>query len=412
MHPVLLRHATLADGARADLLLDNGRIAVVAPPGALEPVATAGTVFELAGFLVLPAPVEPHAHLDKALTADVVPNPAGDLLGAIVNYQARYRDRTFAEITSRARTAIFHYLANGCTAIRTHIDLAPDIGLRGVEALLTLREEFRSRLDLQIVGLVGRPTAGPDGAENRALLAAALDAGIDLVGGCPHLDPIPADCLRDCFDLAARYRRPLDLHLDESLSLGSDDLSAFAEVVRQSGFDYGATASHCVSLGMRDTDSQARIAGAVAEAGVSVVTLPQTNLFLQSRGIETATPRGLTAVRALLDAGVNVAAGGDNFQDPFNLVGRADPLETAALLVAVAHLDAASAYHAVSNAGRRALGLAEVTLQPGAPAELLAIRAGTVREAVGGASGDRLVFHRGQLVARSLVSRDFPELGS
>ena len=408
MPPVLVRHATLPDGTQADLTLDHGRIATVAPAGSLDPSATAPVTYDLAGYLLLAAPVEPHAHLDKALTADLIPNPTGDLLGAVVAYQAHYPDRSVPEITGRARAALFEYLANGCTAVRTHVDIGPGIELRGVEALLALRDEFASRLDLQIVGLVGRPTSGAAGQENRDLLAAGLAAGIDVVGGCPHLDPVPADCLRDCFDIAVRHGRPLDLHLDENLSPDSNDLAALAELIGRRGFDLGVTASHCVSLGMQPADRQHRVAEAVAAAGISVITLPQTNLFLQGRDHPTATPRGLTAVQALLSAGVNVAAGGDNFQDPFNLVGRADPLETAALAVAAAHLDATAAYHAVSNAARRALGLGEVTMRPGDPAELLAIRAGSVREAVASACADRLVFHRGVLVARTSVSRGFP----
>src|SRR4030095_12834339 len=126
-----------------------------------------------------------------------------------------------------------------------------------------------------------------------------------------------------------------------------------ARVVADGALDgLRATASHCVSLGVQDETPQAVVPAELAAADVAVVTLPQTNLFLQARGTTTAPPRGLTALRPLLDAGVTVAGGADNMQDPFNIVGRGDPLETAALLVMAGHLTPAEAYHAVA-AGTR-----------------------------------------------------------
>ena len=134
---------------------------------------------------------------------------------------------------------------------------------------------------------------------------------------------------------------------------------------------------------------------------MAVVTLPQTNLFLQAHGHVTGMPRGLTALRPLLDAGVTLAAGADNVQDPFNPMGRADPLETAALLVMAGHLLPAEAYAAVSAGARAAMGLEPVSIAAGSPAELLAVRAATLREAIATAHPDRLVYHRGRLVAQT-----------
>ncbi|MFC7758635.1 hypothetical protein ACFQY4_12070 [Catellatospora bangladeshensis] len=104
-----------------------------------------------------------------------------------------------------------------------------------------------------------------------------------------------------------------------------------------------------------------------------------------------------------------MAAGGDNLQDPFNILGRGDPLETAALLVLAGHDDPATAYGAVSSQARQAMGLPAVAVAPGAPAELLAIRAGSVREALATATADRVVVHAGRVVARTAVHRHFPD---
>lgn len=417
---MLLRSARLSDGRLVDVRLSptDGTITTVEPatsgrdsgdaPGATDLEREPGATdrdrepgLDLDGYLLLPAPAEPHAHLDKALTADLIPNPQGDLLGAIEAWMARYPDRTPDEILERARRAALRNLAFGCTAIRSHVDVNQFIELRAVEALLRLRDELSPVIDLQLVALVGRPLGGEDGAPNRALLAEALDRGVDVGGGCPHVDPDRHAHLDLALEAAAERGRPLDLHMDENLDLDSLDLRRLARRITETGFEHGATASHCTSLGMQPAEVQAEVAAEVAAAGISVVTLPQTNLFLQARGIRTAPPRGLTAIAALLEAGVNVAAGADNLQDPFNTVGRGDPLETAALLVMAGHLSAEDAYHAVSNAARRAMGLPTVTVQPGDPADLLAVRARTVREAVASAPADRMVFARGRLVART-----------
>ena len=128
-------------------------------------------------------------------------------------------------------------------------------------------------------------------------------------------------------------------------------------------------------------------------------------LFIQGRDHATGKPRGLTAIEPLIDAGVLVAAGADNVQDPFNLVGRSDPLETASLLVMAAHILPDDAYELVSNNVRRTLGLAPVTFEPGSPADFVAIDAPSIRGAIADAPADRVVVHAGRVVARSSTSR-------
>ena len=402
---MLLGGVTLPTGQAASVRLDAGRIAAVGPAGSLPPAPPAGRA-DLTGYLLLPAPAEPHAHLDKALTAARAPNAAGDLPGA-VDAWLRYRAGMSREDAARrALQAALMGLASGATAIRTHVDVGSGVGLRGLEALVEVREALRGRLALQLVASVDAPLTGAAGAEHRALLRAALQMGADAVGGYPNLDPDPAACLETCLAVAAEHGRPVDLHLDETLDPGVLWLAHLADLVARSGFPHAVTASHCVSLGVQPPKVAARVAEQAAAAGIAVVCLPQTNLFLQARGYRSAPPRGLTALRALLDAGVTVAAGGDNLQDPFNPMGRGDPLETASLLVTAGHLTVAEAYAAVSAAARAAMGLPPVQLAAGFPAELLAIRAASLEEAVAMAPSERVVVHQGRVVSRTAVTRE------
>ncbi len=390
------RNALLADGRHVDLRVRDGVVTQV--ESHIDPMFGEDDI-DVAGRLLLGAPAEPHAHLDKALLADRVENPDGDLMGAIVAMMAHRPNLTVDDIAERAERAARMMLVNGCTAIRTHVDVGDDIGTMAVEALLRVRGAMADVLDLQIVALLAAPTTGLAGAGNRAAMRDAFQVGADVVGGCPHLDPEPERCQRYFLETGGELGLPVDLHTDEHLDPAHCDLAVMAEWVTRTGFRNGVTASHCVSLGMRDGSEQERIARDVADARIAVITLPHTNLFLQGRAHSVATPRGLTAIRPLLRAGVVLAAGADNLQDPFNTLGRADPFETAALMVMAGHLTPTEAWQSVSTASRQAMGLAPAGPAVGLVADFVAVPAATLREAIAMGPAGRMVVRRGVVVA-------------
>jgi cytosine deaminase len=397
----LLTDATLADGSVADVSMGDGLINEVGPPGTIPVEAS---TYDLTGYLLLPGPADPHAHFDKAMSADQVQNPRGDLTGAIESWAAHYAHLSVADITERARRVALTSLSLGYAAVRTHVDVADGIGTKGVEALLAMRRDLGKLMDLQVCGLVSTPVTGSDGAGNRAALEGSLEMGIDLVGGAPYRDPDPVAAVEYLLGLAFDTGKPIDLHMDETLDRKSLVLRTYARLIRETGVPYGATAGHCVSLSMQPLRLQAAVAREVAASGISVVANPQTNLYLQARDRPVAPPRGLTAVSSLLAAGVNLAAGTDNIEDPFNVVGRPDPLEVAALMVMAGHLTPAAAYHTVSAASRKAMGLPVVDVAPGSPADLLAVRGSSLRGVIAAAGPGRLVFKSGRLVARTDAS--------
>ncbi len=392
-----LTNGRLTSGRLVDVAVADGRIVELVDHHADSD--RPGT--DLDGWLLLPAMAEPHAHLDKALTADPVPNPAGDLMGAIEGWIAAAAAGKITEdgITERAIAAMELLLVHGVTAVRTHVNVIDSIGASAVRAVRKAAETVEGLLDVQIVGLVGSQMMGPEGAGMRAALVEALEVGLDFVGGCPHLEDDGLGVINLAITSATEAGIGIDLHVDETLDPTMLRLETMAERIIDTGFDGLVAASHCVSLGMQPVDVQKRVATKVAEAGISVFPLPQTNLFLQGREHPEAMPRGLTALRALDDAGVLVAAGADNVQDPFNLVGRSDPLETAALMVMAGHKLPGDAFDLVSNNARRAMGLDPVTVSVGDPADLVAIDAPTLRGAIADAPMSRRVFRQGRLVA-------------
>lgn len=413
-------NARLTDGRVVDVDVDDGgRIAAIRPrraPAApdVAEIDVDGSddtgrpvvdEVDVEGWLLLPALAEPHGHVDKALTAERVPNPTGDLPGAIDAWIAAAAAGVFThdDMVARVRRALDLLIVNGVTALRSHVNCGDGSGLDHLLATQEAIGPYQDLVDIQLVALMHSPVVGPDGGANRRWLLEAIDRGVDVVGGCPHLEPDGPAAVELLFSIAAEHGLPVDLHTDETLDPAA--LTLLDMVSGRDRVDGPVAASHCVSLGMQSAADQRRIARQVAAADIAVIPLPQTNLFLQGRDRPVATPRGLTAIHALGEAGVTIAAGADNVQDPFNLVGRSDPLETAALLVMAGHVMPDDAYDMVSNNVRRALGLDPVLMRRGDPADLMAIDAPSIRGAIADAPIDRKVFKGGRLVATSRSDR-------
>ena len=394
-------------GAPLELRLDAASGLVVHAEPLLTPEPGEGVV-DCGGLVLLPAGAEPHVHLDKVGTIRSAPNPSGELMDAVHAWLAYAPSLTAEDVHRRALDAVDRYVASGTTAIRTHVNVHASIDLSVLDAILRVRDEVADRCTVQVVALITAPLAD-DSEEARATwrqAEAAMERGVDLVGGAPATDADPAAAVRLLVDLAARWGRPIDLHIDEKLDPEARALLALANGVRQHGLAGRATAGHCVSLGQQPIEEQLATASRLAEAGIAVVALPPTNLWLQGRGRPVATPRGVTAVRVLLDAGVVVATGADNVEDPFCPLGRADLIDAARLLALTAHVTPAEAWHAASVAGRRVLGLPPAALSVGSVADILAIEGHDVGQALARASAHRLVWKAGRLVARTTVATE------
>lgn len=403
---VCISHISLVDGSVANVFIRDGLISTVQPDSATANSPEPSARLDLQGYILLPAPAEPHAHLDKALLGSRVTNESEDLVGAITAVIEAYRLMTEDDIADRALRAIRQAVAHGYTAIRTHLDCRVGVGSRSVAVLQSLRQELREFIDLQLVALAG-PVAGEDGAGHRALLEESLEAGADLVGGVPTLEEDSEASVRELLAVASSYGVGVDLHVDETLDSDARALRILADRVIETGFAAPVTASHCVSLASQPLADIQDTARRVHDAGIRVVALPQTNLYLQGRELSHTAPRGITAVRELRDAGVLVASGGDNWRDPFNPMGRIDAMETASLLVSAGHQRVADAYESVSAAARALMGLPETRIAPGYPANLLAIRGDNLADAVGRASEDRVVISRGRIIARTQTITEF-----
>jgi cytosine deaminase len=371
-----------SDGGAITVDCLDGRIAAVMRGGAVAKAPAGTHVVDVSGHVLMSAMAEPHADLD----------------GAIVASRLSFMASSASDIERNARRAFAAYAAKGCLAVRSHVVVANWIGLRSLEGVVHAAEAFAPFLDIQLVAHGAPPATGLNGAEERELLSGAIALGATHIGGSPYRAYDPREETATLLEIAGNAGVPVDFHTDETIDPAMVSVRDLAELVMATGFTSGVAASHCVSLGVIPPAMQAEVAGLLAASNVAVISLPQTNLYLQSREVGHAKPRGLTALDALYAAGVSVAAGGDNVQDPFNPMGRADPLETASLLVTAGHLDVAVAFDAVSASARRVMGVDAQGITEGAPADLVAVPGQTLRGAIAEGDPRRVVVRRGEVV--------------
>ncbi|MET9902768.1 amidohydrolase family protein [Streptomyces sp. NPDC006446] len=376
---LLLCGARLTDGRAVDVRLGGGRIEAVGTAGSLAAGASGALAakVDLDGYLLLPAPAEAHAHSDTALAAD------GD--GPLA-----YDDQ---EIQRRAAEAALLQLGHGATALRSHVRVGDVQGLDALAAVLQVGRSLRGLAELTTVAMP-RLLTGAAGADGLAMLRDALKMGASVVGGCPDADPDPTGYVEAVLELASEHGCPVDLHTDAA------DPARLARLVAMAGgLRPGVTLGPCGGLGRLPVEVASRAADQLAAAGVTVVCLPQG-------GCGSADRRGTAPVRLLRAAGVRVAAGSGGLRDLSNPVGRGDPLEAAYLLASRYGLRPEDAYDTVSCAARAALGLPEVRVEAGFPAELLAVR-GDRLSGVLSLAYSRIVVHRGRVVARTSAVREY-----
>lgn len=405
----LLRDVVLADGRRADLRLVAGRIADLTPAGGPDrPEDARLHAVAAAGLLALPAFVDIHAHLDKAYTRDDLREHDGTLPAAIRAMGERKRRFTPEDVAERAVRLIRAGVAEGVTHLRTHVDVDSITGFRGLEGVTRAAEACR---DLCRVEIVAFPQLGirsdPGSLE---LMQGAVEAGAGIVGGMPLAETTQADQLahvKALFELAERHDLDVDMHVDESDDASARTLEMVAEATIAHGWQGRVTAGHVCSLGAVDDDYATRVIARCAEAQLTVVSNPATNLVIQGRGERGLVRRGLTRISEFRAAGVNVCLGQDNVCDGFYPFGRGSMLEVAFLGAHAAHLtgggDLAYLLGMVTAAPARAARDSEYGLRAGSPADLSLFRAPSWIEALRLQRPPELVFFKGRPVASTAV---------
>ncbi|MEM6973224.1 MAG: amidohydrolase family protein [Pseudomonadota bacterium] len=403
MFDLMVKNATLPDGRTGiDVACAGGTIAAVEPGITAE----ATEIIEADGYLLSPPFVDPHFHMDATLSLGTPRmNVSGTLLEGIGLWRELKPIQSVEDIAARALRYCELAIAKGIGAIRSHVDTCDD-ALKGVEALLQVRETVRDYIDLQLVafpqdGLLRDPTALPNTLR-------ALDMGVDVVGGIPHFERTMADgteSVRRSCEIAAERGLMVDLHCDESDDPLSRHIETLACETLRLGLQSRVTGSHLTSMHSMDNYYVSKLIPLIVEAGVHAVPNPAINIMLQGRHDSYPKRRGLTRVRELRDAGVTVGFGSDCVMDPWYSLGRADMLDIAFMGLHVGQLssvdDMAWCFDAVTENSARIMGLEGYGIAKGCQANFVLLQAEDKVEALRLRAHRLAVVRRGRVITRS-----------
>ncbi len=391
-----------------DIRVENGLITAIEDK--LSPLP-AEAVEDLGGKLVLPPFVEPHVHLDTTLTAgDPVWNMSGTLFEGIECWAKRKEKLSAADVKDRVRRAVRLYAANGVQFIRTHVDVT-DPSLVALKAILEVREELRGLADIQVVAF---PQEGilsfPNG---KGLMEEAVKLGADAVGAIPHFEftrEYAVESLNYACELAARYGLLMDVHCDETDDDQSRGLETLATRALELGLKDRVTASHTCAMHSYNNAYVLKLMRLLKMSEINFVANPLVNTHLEGRVDTYPKRRGVTRVKELTAAGINVAFGNDDLFDPWYPMGCGTMRDTVYLGLHVTQMmgreEILNSYRFVTTNAARVLHLGDsYGLKAGNPASFVVMDAGDYYEALTNNVPVILSVRKGKIVARTCPAR-------
>jgi cytosine deaminase len=403
---LILRGGRIAgrfDGAPVDIGIASGKIVAIEPH-----IAAEGPFLALGGSLVAPGFIETHIHLDKSAILDRCEAETGDLGEAIAEVTKAKRGFTPEDVHSRARRTLEKAILNGTTHMRTQLEVDPGIGMRGLEGVLPLIEEYRWAIDIEICifpqeGLLNNP--GTD-----TLMVEALKRGGRVVGAAPYTDSDPKGQMRRVFEMAREFDIDVDMHLDFGSDPDDLDLLYVCELTER--FKYGGRVAigHVTKLSAAAPGAFAHGAKRLANAGVALTVLPSTDLYLMGRHMDRSVMRGVTAAHALLHAGVNCSLSTNNVLNPFTPFGDCSLIRMANLYANIcqvgARRDIRACFDMITERSARLMRLDRYGIAVGCAADLVVLDCATPEEAVAELAPVLHSFKRG----RKVVTRPRPTL--
>ncbi|GLQ05578.1 amidohydrolase family protein [Sneathiella chinensis] len=404
MLDLIVRNARLAGQTETltDFAVRDGKIVEVAPKIEGE----ARSEYDAGGYLVTAPFVDSHFHMDATLSYGRPRiNQSGTLLEGIQIWAEAKPLLTAEDIKERAHKLCYWAIARGNLAIRSHVDIC-DESLVAVDALLEVSREIAPYLDLQLVAFPQDGFYRDPKAEE--LLIRALDKGVHVVGGIPHFERTMqegAESVAALCRLAADRGLRVDMHCDESDDPHSRHVESLARETVRFGLEGRVTGSHLTSMHSMDNYYVSKLIPLMAEADLNVVANPLINITLQGRHDTYPKRRGMTRVRELMAAGLNVACGHDCVMDPWYSLGSHDMLEVASMGLHVGQMtgqdDMRAMFRAVTENGARALGLDGYGLAVGCNADFVVLQARDEIEALRLRPARLRVYRRGKLLSET-----------
>ena len=403
MFDLHIKHANLPDGRKNfDIAIQNKKIVAIDR----NIIGEAVNIIDATDKLVSPSHVDSHFHLDATLTLGQPRfNESGTLLEGIQLWDELKPHLTIELIKKRARKLCHWAIANGCLAIRSHVDISDD-RLLAVEALLELRKEMRGWIDIQLVAF---PQNGYLRYKNSIKnLGRALKKGVDVIGGIPHFERTMNEgslSIKLLCELAAEKDLLVDMHCDESDDPMSRHVETLAFEAHRLGLEGRVTGSHLTSMHSMDNYYVSKLIPLLQEAELQVVANPLINITLQGRHDLYPKRRGMTRVKELLNSNINVAFGHDCVMDPWYSLGKHDMLEVANMGLHVGQMTGVKEMHqifqAITNNGARVMQLDNYGIEVGCNANLVIHQANDPIEAIRLCNARLFVIRNGQIIAKA-----------
>jgi cytosine deaminase len=356
--------------------------------------------------LVTPPFVDSHFHMDSTLTFGRPRlNQSGTLLEGINLWRELKSTLTIDEIKKRALKFCRWAIARGTLAIRSHVDIS-DPRLLAVKALIEVRKEMKPWLDIQLVAFPQDGFLRHKGAKEN--LSAALDMGVDVVGGIPHYERTMGDGAESISQLclvAAERGLRVDMHCDETDDPMSRHIETLAYETQRLGLQGRVAGSHLTSMHSMDNYYVSKLIPLMCEARLHVVANPLINITIQGRHDSYPKRRGMTRVKELMAAQINVAFGHDCVMDPWYPLGTHDMLEVAVMGLHVGQMtgieEMKDCFTAVTANGAKVLGLSDYGLKKGKSADLVILQCKDEIDALRLRPARLYVLKAGKIIART-----------
>ncbi len=386
----------------ADIIIADGKIEKILPAGTAPADLPKA---DMLGGMVWPCFADMHTHLDKGHIWDRRSNPDGSFIGALNNVRAdREKNWSADDVRARMEFSLKTAYAHGTKLIRTHLDSLPPQPRISFPVFSEMRAEWKGRIELQAVALFPMDNIWDEAFFTDLVSVVAEHGG--LLGGVPQMWPDLDARLDLLMRTAADNGLDIDLHVDETEDKQVLALKKVAEAKIRNRFEGAVTVGHCCSLARQDDDVARRVVDKVAEAGLSVVSLPMCNMYLQDRHANrTPRWRGVTLFHELTAAGVKTAVSSDNTRDPFYAYGDMDPVEVFREAVRILHLDHPldTSARVVTSTPAEVLGRPDIgIIAEGAPADLVLFSARRWSEFLSRPQADRIVMRNGKGIDRRL----------
>jgi len=403
MFDLIVRNANLPDGRKGvDIGIQGGKIIAVEPNLQAQPREE----IDASGRLVSPPFVDPHFHMDATLSLGLPRmNLSGTLLEGIALWGELRPIVTKEELVDRALRYCDLAVAQGLLFIRSHVDTS-DPRLVTVEAMIEVREKVAPYIDLQLVAFPQDGYYRSPGAIDA--LNRALDMGVDIVGGIPHFERTMGEgtaSVEALCRIAADRGLPVDMHCDETDDPLSRHIETLAAETIRFGLQGRVAGSHLTSMHSMDNYYVSKLIPLMAEAEINVIPNPLINIMLQGRHDTYPKRRGMTRVRELMDAGLNVSFGHDCVMDPWYSMGSGDMLEVGHMAIHVAQMagidDKKRIFDALTVNSAKTMGLEGYGLEKGCKADLVILQASDTLEALRLKPNRLAVIRRGKVIARS-----------